>query len=436
METFTVTEKDKSNLDKIFILLRKKTGQDFSLYKKNTVYRRIERRMKINLINNISEYVLYLQRTPVELELLFKELLIGVTEFFRDISAFDYLKKNIIPALLKNMPDKGTVRVWIAGCSTGEEAYSIAISFLDHIKNSNPYERVKIQIFATDINSEAVEFARHGQYPQNIVKEIPLEILSEYFIQQDNKYRIKKSVRETIIFSKQNLISDPPLTKIDLICCRNLLIYLNPEIQEKILSVFHYSLNPDGIIFLGTSESIGKLDSLFSSINGKWKFYRRRAGNTKIHYIDNFYMPVFYRDVKDETPQGAGRNGYALNFMDLTDKTLLEKFTPPCILINEQGDIIYVHGRTGNYLEPAAGKVNMNIFAMAREGLRYELSRGIREALSLKKEYVIKSLELTILQSKIYMDITILPFPGPEKQPAARRFQGIRPYRNQGKGFD
>ncbi len=407
-EDFRLSEKDKSSLDKIYILLRKKTGQDFSQYKKNTIYRRIERRMKINLVKSISDYVLYLQNNPNEVELLFRELLIGVTEFFRDIPAFDVLKKDIFPAIYKNRANEGVIRVWVAGCSTGEEAYSIAIFFLDYIKKSNPVNRMKVQIFATDINTEAVDFARHGLYPQNIVNFIPREYITDYFLQQGNRYKIKKEVREMIIFSKQDVIYDPPLTKIDLICCRNLLIYLIPEIQAKILSVFHYSLNPEGFIFLGTSESIGTQSELFSAFNSKWKLFKRREG-AKPHNIDSYYSPRPFQALMNETSPDGEQNKHSINFTDLIKKTLLEKFTPPCILINEQGDILYFNGKTGNYLEPATGKVNMNIFSMAREGLRYELGQGIKKVLAQKKEIMLKSLELTIVESKIYLDIIISP---------------------------
>lgn len=267
-------EKQPSNaLQKIFVLLRAHTGHDFSLYKKTTIHRRIERRISIHQINSISQYARYLQENPLEIDLLFKELVIGVTNFFREPEAYDILKEKVIPQLLKSK--EKLIRVWVAGCSTGEEAYSIAILFrecLDQLKRRDVF---KIQIYATDIDKEAIHKARQGMYPVNIAVDVSPERLKRFFIKEDTHYRIKKEIREMIVFAPQDIIKDPPFTKLDLLSCRNLLIYLTPELQKKLLPLFYYSLNSEGVLFLGSSESIGSFNNLFFPIDNKWKIFKR-----------------------------------------------------------------------------------------------------------------------------------------------------------------
>ncbi|HLO25695.1 MAG TPA: chemotaxis protein CheB, partial [Geobacteraceae bacterium] len=249
-----IEKKDQSALEKVLILLRTKTGQDFSLYKKNTVYRRVERRMGIHQIDRIAAYVRYLQENSQEVELLFKELLIGVTSFFRDPAAWEQLQGETIPALLAGRRAGGVLRAWSAGCSTGEEAYSLAIAFKEALEQVKPKASFTLQIFATDLDRDAIDKARQGFYPANIAADVSAERLRRFFIKEENGYRVGKEIREIVTFATQNLIMDPPFTKLDILICRNLLIYLTPELQKKLLPLFHYSLNPDGILFLGSSE--------------------------------------------------------------------------------------------------------------------------------------------------------------------------------------
>ncbi len=265
-----------SSLLRIFTLLRTHTGHDFSFYKKNTLYRRIERRMNIHQISNIGRYVRFLQENPHELDLLFKELLIGVTNFFRDPEAFKALKEDALPAVLKNKGKHSTFRAWIPGCSTGEEAYSVAIAIVECLDQLKMLGNVKVQIFATDIDKEAVDRARQGLYLPTIATDVSPERLQRFFTKDEYGYRVAKTIREMVVFAPQNLIMDPPFTKLDLLCCRNLLIYFTAELQKKLLPLFHYTLNPGGILFLGSSETIGGFQDLFAAVDNKWKIFNRK----------------------------------------------------------------------------------------------------------------------------------------------------------------
>ena len=261
-------------LQKIFIMLRCQTGHDFSAYKQNTIYRRIERRMNVQQIDKMENYVKYLQQNTEEFEILFKELLIGVTNFFRDSEAFKVLKEIALPHLLQDKPNDYTIRVWVPGCSSGEEAYSIAILLRECIEQLKKH--ISIQVFGTDIDTAAIEAARAGIFPASISADVDPQRLKRFFHFDDNFYTINKDIREVLIFAPQNIIKDPPFTKLDLICCRNLLIYFDTKLQKKILPLFHYCLNPNGILFLGSSETIGEFTNFFSLIDKKWKIYEQK----------------------------------------------------------------------------------------------------------------------------------------------------------------
>jgi two-component system CheB/CheR fusion protein len=381
-----------SAVQKILILLRGQTGNDFSLYKKNTVVRRIERRMNVHHMGKTEQYVRFLQDNPQEVELLFKELLIGVTSFFRDPEAFELLKKTIVPNILKNREKERAVRVWVPGCSTGEEAYSIAIIFSECLSRLRLKGDFKVQIFATDIDKAAIDKARQGVYPANIAADLSPERLEHFFSKKDNKYQINKDIREMVVFAPHSVTMDPPFTRLDLISCRNLLIYLTTELQKKLISLFHYSLMPDGILFLGTSETIGRFIDQFSTVNTKWKIYQRRHSvQTAADTVD---FAHFYREAIPAGRAGGKQAAELVSIPEVANRMLLEDFTPPAVFINEQGDVVYIHGRTGKYLEPPAGKTNINIFAMAREGLKIELPGAIREAKTQKKTITLKGIKV------------------------------------------
>ena len=270
------TPKAENTLKKIFILLRAQTGHDFSQYKPSTIHRRIERRMAVHQIETMDKYVKYLQQSPAEVEALFLDMLIGVTNFFRDPEAFKALDEQIIPKLFTGRPADATIRVWVPGCSTGEEAYSIAILLAEHQESMK--QSFKVQVFATDIDARAIATARAGLYPASIAADISPERLARFFAAEPggNIYRINKSIRDMLVFSEQNVIKDPPFSKLDLISCRNLLIYLGGELQRKLIPLFHYALNPGGFLFLGTSETVGDFGDLFTVLDRKLKLYQRR----------------------------------------------------------------------------------------------------------------------------------------------------------------
>ncbi|MGJ0485789.1 MAG: chemotaxis protein CheB [Methylomicrobium sp.] len=366
-----------SGLEKIVILLRDRTGTDFSGYKAATLYRRIERRMALHQLDGIGAYVNYLRTNLQELDLLFKELLIGVTSFFRDPSVWDALRDNALPALLAKYSRGGTLRAWVPACSSGEEAYSLAIVFKEELDKLNPKYRFSLQIYATDIDADAIDKARRGLYPPNIAADVSPERLARFFVPEEGGYRIGKEIRNMLIFAQQNIVSDPPFTQLDLLCCRNLLIYFGPALQKKLIPVFHYALKPDGLLVLGTSESVGNMTELFNPLDAKSHIFRRL--NQKSTMGLEFFTP----SAAKLPAHTEGKNfSHHDNLEHLTDQFIQQHFAPPAVLVNGDGDILYISGRTGKYLEPAAGKVNINIHAMAREGLREALIGMIRKALS------------------------------------------------------
>jgi len=379
-------------LQKIFILIRTQTKHDFSMYKQNTVMRRIERRMAIHQIESLGDYITYLRNTPHEIEKLFKELLIRVTNFFRDPEAFEVLKNKVLPQVLMNRSPDSPVRIWVPGCSTGEEAYSLAMIFYEYMQNLK--EKYTIQIFATDIDSGAIESARASMYAESITVDVSPERLSRFLIKKGNTYKIKDEIREKVIFAVQNLIKDPPFSKLDMISCRNLLIYLGSELQKRILPLFRYALNPEGILFLGSSETIGEHTDMFSVIDKKWKIFKARRLEVPL------LVPI---ELRKALPHEAGiamsedRKGMKpgeISIGDLAEKLLLDRHSPPCAIVNERGDILYLHGRTGKYLEPAPGKAALNIIDMAREGMRLELRAALRKVVNFKEDVMIERLQV------------------------------------------
>ena len=363
-------------LEKIFLVLRSQTGHDFSQYKRSTILRRIERRMAIHQIDGLSDYLRYLQITRGEADALFHELLIGVTSFFRDSGIFAELEKLVIPQLFAGT-DAGTpIRVWVPGCSTGEEAYSLAILLREGMEGLK--ESFKVQIFATDIDREAIDHARAGVYPSSIVADVSAERLAHFFDQEysdGSAYRVRKIIRDMLIFSEHDLIKNPPFSKLDLISCRNLLIYMGGELQKKLMPLFYYALNPGGVLMLGSSESVGDFVNLFAPIERKAMIYRRSADNFGPHRfsIARLFPPLPGSEIVRESGPGAQIESRT-PLHEIAMRTLLDHYSPVGALVNERGDILYLLGRTGKYLEPTAGEASMNILRMAREGLRGDLT--------------------------------------------------------------
>jgi len=384
--------KDKSSLEKIIILLRTYTGNDFSLYKKNTIYRRIERRMGIHKIDKISSYVRFLQGNPNEVDILFKELMIGVTSFFRDPETWETLKETVIPDLITNLQPGSILRAWVPGCSTGEEAYSLAILFKEVIEKINPHGGFSLQIFATDLDNDAIETARKGIFHADIMTDVSQERLNRFFLTTDEGYFINTEIREMVVFAQHNVIMHPPFTRVDFLSCRNLLIYMEPELQKKLLGLFYFSLNAKGIMLLGSSETLGKQSHLFTPLDIKLKIFKRAVTAQSTETID--FLSEFSRtkssNIKKQIYPGA-----TANIQTLADQLLLQHFSPSGVLVNETGDIVYISGHTGKYLEPAVGKANMNIFAMLREGLRNEFLVAFHKAIMTKDSVFLRNVKVS-----------------------------------------
>lgn len=396
--------KDQSALDKIIILLRAQTGNDFSLYKKNTVYRRIERRMGVHKINKIGAYVTFLQTNPKEVDILFKELLIGVTNFFRDTTVWEKLEEVVIPQLIVNQQEGALLRAWVPGCSTGEEAYSLAIVFKEVLEKINPHSGISLQIFATDLDNEAIETARKGVFSEDIKANVSTERLQRFFLTTESGYRINNEIREMVVFAKHNIILHPPFTKIDILTCRNLLIYMDSELQKKILGLFYYSLNREGFMVLGSAETLGAQSHFFTPIDSKLKIYQRTITNQS---PDLFDFPSSFSRTKQTYIEHHTPIKPPANIQTLADQLLLQQFSPPGVLVNNLGDIIYISGRTGKYLEPAVGKANMNIFAMLRDGLRNDFPAAFRQALMKKELVQLRNIKVGTNGGTQYLDATI-----------------------------
>ncbi|MFA5904459.1 MAG: CheR family methyltransferase [Desulfobacula sp.] len=400
-------EKFQKALQKIYILLRTHTSHDFSLYKKNTIIRRVERRMHVHQIDNIQDYVAYLAKSEREVHVLFKDLLIGVTSFFRDPEAFDMLNEKFISGLLADKPEGAAVRIWVAGCSTGEEAYSMAILLQECMEKMNRH--FSVQVFATDIDQDAINIARSGLYQFSISADVGPERLKRFFTKEENHYRVKKSIREMLVFALQDLIKDPPFTKLDILSCRNLLIYLGPELQKKLFPIFHYSLKPDGLLFIGSSESIGQETNLFKVYDRKWKIFKRQPSLSSAHPILNLPVSASPEELPEIKTPEAVRRAEDINSFRLVETILQQSDTPPCVIIDEKLNIVYIHGRTGKYLEPASGKACFNILDMARPSLKTVLASAIRKVAILKQEVVRTGVDIEDNGGFIKIDLTVKP---------------------------
>ncbi len=373
-------------LNKVFVLLRAHTGHDFSLYKPSTIGRRIQRRMAVHGIEQINAYVRYLERDPAEIDALFRDLLIGVTSFFRDPDAFQVLEDRVIPRLFDDKGPGSVIRVWVPGCSTGEEAYSIAILLIERMEAIGA--RCTAQVFATDIDPRAIVTARAGRYPTNIASDVSPERLTRFFTLDatGTSYRINKSVRDLLVFSEQDVVRDPPFSKVDLISCRNLLIYMGVELQRKLNPLFHYALNTDGWLFLGTSEDVGGLDGRFSVFDCKAKVFRRESaphGERRKDFGRSLpKMTVWDASTHIDLKEGSVPPGQQ-SLREATEGALLSHLIAAGVLVNREGDILYLHGRTGMFLEPSPGEAGVNnILKMAREGLHRALTSSLRKVAS------------------------------------------------------
>ena len=379
-----------ASLKKIFGLIRSRTGHDFSNYKQNTIQRRIERRMAVHQIDKIGDYVRYLTEESGEIDALFKDMLIMVTNFFRDPKAFACLEKKVIPSLLKSASAEIPLRIWVPGCGTGEEAYSLAILVAEAIANMGSH--IEVQIFGTDLDANAIELARVGVFGEAIAANVTAERLKRFFIKEENTYKVKKQVREMLVFAVQNLIKDAPFSKLSLVSCRNLLIYMDTVLQKKILPLFHYILNPDGYLFLGSSETLGEFSDCFSPVDTKWKIFKRKqaaVARDVEHPILPFYNVTF-------EPQPAEEKGklHEVDIRQLAERIMLQSYVPPGVLINEKYEILYFYGQTDKYLSLPSGEPSFNILKIVREELRYRLKTLLYNAFKEKKAVSAKGLEV------------------------------------------
>ena len=383
--TPVVTDKN-ARLNKIFAVLRAQVGHDFSQYKLNTLLRRISRRMSLNQIEDHDQYIRFLRKNPAEVDALFRELLIGVTGFFRDPESFEILKTKVLPTLLDRIPEDGTFRAWIPGCSTGEEVYSLAIAIRE-VCDKNP-KRINVQLFGTDIDTLAIDRARVGLYPAGISVDVSKERLKRFFTKEGDSFYIRKEIRDRAVFSVQDLIKDPPFSKLHLLCCRNLLIYLNSQTQKKLLPLFHYTLRPEGVLMLGSSETIGRYSNLYDVLDKKWKIFKRLEIPENLRPQIDFPNGFTKVDVGTATGLPVVTDEPKTNISMITQKAVLDQFAPTALLVDAGGNILYVQGRTGKYLETPSGLPTNNILDMVRPELRIELSSALRTAKSSKEPQI------------------------------------------------
>ena len=373
------------HLEKICSLLRRRLGHDFSGYKKNTLIRRIQRRIQITQVNSVSAYVKYLKSSEEEVDLLFKDLLIGVTHFFRNSESFVVLKHKVIAPLVKDRKSSGRpIRVWVAGCSSGEEVYSLAILIAEEMERQEVNSQVCI--FASDIDGQALEKARQSRYPASIAEQISPERLERYFIKQDGFYQVTKRLREMCVFSQHSLISDPPFSRLDLISCRNLLIYLDSELQKRVLPLFHYALDPGGHLLLGSSESLAGNGDLFREVDKQHRIFQQKQTMIPPQLDFPLIDRSNYRHTKHSERQSYADHQQKLD--QTIERVLLQEHTPACVIVNEQNEVIYFYGRTGKYLEAPSGPPNNHLFSLARRGLRIELRTAIQAAIKTRKTVV------------------------------------------------
>lgn len=372
----TESANEKDTLFTIFSLLRASARIDFTHYKHTTIKRRIFRRMALYRLEDLDAYIAYLQDNPAEVQALYQEILINVTGFFRDPPVFDTLKREVFPTLVRDRSSQSPIRIWVAGCSTGEEAYSLAICLLEFLAHQP--RKPPIQIFATDVSELAIEKARLGIYQPSQVVDVSADRLGRFFTPVDGGYQITKAVRELCIFARQNLVGDPPFSRLDLISCRNVLIYFESSLQKKVLPMFHYGLMPTGFLLLGTSETVGDFSDLFSLVDRQSKLYAKQPSSPwlSMDLIANSYM-------LESSYLEPPRDGNKVNDTELykaTDRMILNHYAPVGLVIDAQLEILQFRGQTGAYLEPSPGRANLHLIDMVKEGLRLELRTAIHQA--------------------------------------------------------
>src|SRR5215470_6808535 len=364
---------ENTGLTLVFQLLRRSTGVDFTHYRQTTILRRIQRRMVVHKIDRIEEYVKYLQSNPAEIKALYQNMLINVTSFFRNPRVFDALKAQVFPAIVKNHAPEASIRIWTPGCATGEETYSVAIALLEAL--GDKASQVHIQFFGTDISESGIAKARSGFYPENIQGDVSADRLRRFFTKVEGGYRISKSIRDMCIFAQHNVLSDPPFSQMDLICCRNLLIYLEPVLQSKVISLFHYAAKPGGYLVLGSSEGVGTIANLFNTEDRTYKIFSKKA-STGRQLVTFSLNPHQDRGEYGSVHVPSKQPDTTWNYLEAQkefDRRLLSQYAPATVFINEDLEIIHTRGQVNRYLKLAPGRASLNILKMAREGLLLDL---------------------------------------------------------------
>lgn len=390
----------------ILSLLRIRRGVDFTYYKQTTIRRRINRRIALCMKGSVAEYLAFLEENKEEQDIVYQDLLIPVTAFFRDPAIFDKLSETVFPALLKDRNIDEPLRIWIAGCSTGEEAYSIAMCFQEYMagKTSN----VKMQVFATDISEIAIAKARSGIYTNSEMNGLSTGRLQQYLTKTDGKFRINKAIRDVCVFAHHNYLKDPPFAKIDIICCRNSLIYLEPFLQKKALTTFHYSLKEKGFLILGKSETAGQATELYNIFDKTSKFYTRKSvKGTFLHVLADRNDGISRR-INNRT---IGSDNNKDDFQKSGDDVLLSKYVPPGVIVNEEMDIVQFRGATGMWLEPSPGKPTSNLLKMAREGLAFELRNALHKVKKSKETLIKENIPLQFAGKEHLVTIEVIPLP-------------------------
>ncbi len=395
-------------LGKICAILRRETGHDFRRYKQSTLVRRVRRRMGESRAASIYAYVESLSDDAQEVEQLFRDLLISVTHFFRDPEAFDLLAAKVIPRLFEGKDEDGFVRVWVAGCATGEEAYSLAILLREHMAKLD--KPPQVQVFATDIDSQALEAARQAIYPEAIAGQISQERLERFFVRHGNMFQVSREIRDLCLFSLHNLIADPPFSRLDLVSCRNVLIYLESELQKKIIALFHYALRPGGFLFLGPSEMVAGQPELYRTVDKKHRVFQSRDTVTR----PPFTFPLSergrlgVRSTEELQRRSAPRQ---IEVARTFEAILLESYAPACVVVNEGGQIIYFSPRTGRYLEAPPGNPTVNVIDMARKGLRLDVRTALHKAVNARTPVIHENVAFELDGQTLRVNVIVRPMP-------------------------
>ena len=425
---------DTLALAAILALLRGRSRHDLSQYKPSTLRRRIQRRMAVHSLASMAVYEKFVRQNPQELDLLFKELLIGVTSFFRDPAVWQELQDMVLPELLAHSTERARLRAWVVGCSTGEEAYSLAMAFKEVAAALAPGHDPRLQIFASDLSADAIAVGRRGHYPAKIATEVGPERLARHFVAQGDGYLINKNLREMVMFAQHDVILDPPFTKLDLLICRNLMIYFNATLQRRLFPLFSYSLHPGGVLLLGASETVGTAQTLFTPLSPKSRLYKRNGQpvhTTAVHF------PVLVRRASGMPAKESAVSttaAHPVNLQLLAEQVLLQGFAPAAVLVNDQGDVVYINGRVGKYLEPASGKANWNIHVMARPAIRAQLATALRQVVAEAQTLKLTGLRLdedmqhtlnvtvkALLEPKALVGLVMIVFHDVPSLPPAKR---------------